>query len=140
MMLYNYAIMLNLIIVCQISDEISHTWSDSHRLSLLGGWLHITAQATLMLTSPLPCCTRARALGRRVPARLRKSRHDPARMGQERGQGACRMKRGRTQKGYLQGMGDIVHGCYTCQIVSRHVWQYDSCYSFVDMLQKLERE
>jgi hypothetical protein len=29
----------------------------------------------------------ARALGRRVPARLRKGRHCPARMGQDRGQG-----------------------------------------------------
>ena len=61
---------------------------------------------TAMLVMP-----EARALGRRVPARLRESRHGPARMGQERGQGACRMERGRTQKGYLQGMGDIVHGC-----------------------------
>jgi hypothetical protein len=36
----------------------------------------------------------ARALGRRVSARLRKGRHGPARMGQERGQGACRMEWG----------------------------------------------
>jgi hypothetical protein len=47
--------------------------------------LHITV--TLMLTCPLPCCTRA-----------------------------------------------------TCLIVSRPAGQYNYCYSFVDMLQKLERE
>jgi hypothetical protein len=27
----------------------------------------------------------------------------------------------------------------TCRIVRLPVWQYNSCYSFVDMLQKLER-
>jgi hypothetical protein len=78
-MLYHYVMMLY--VMSNIRQDIPYLV----RVSLLGGWLNTTV--TLMLTSPLPYCTRA-----------------------------------------------------TCLIVSRPVWQYNSCYSFVDMLQKLERK